>query len=279
MKDRIAFMQGRLSPLVDGKIQAFPWATWTEEFRIANAIGLTMMEWTLDQDRLHENPLLTRRGRFDIRQLSAQFGVTIPSVTGDCFMQTPFWKASGKAMLSLQDDFRAIADSCAAMGVSIIVIPLVDGGRLENSRQEDLLVRFLGAQASWLASNNIRVAFESDFDATSLARLIENFDPKVFGINYDIGNSASMGHNPDEELGAYRHRVLNVHVKDRELGGSTVPLGRGSARFDLVFAQLAAGSYSGNYVLQTARATDGNHSDVLLHYRDMTANWLERYAA
>ena len=28
---RIGFMQGRLSPQVDGKIQAFPWVHWRDE--------------------------------------------------------------------------------------------------------------------------------------------------------------------------------------------------------------------------------------------------------
>ena len=35
MKERIGFMQGRLSPPVEGRIQAFPWLCWTSEFAIA----------------------------------------------------------------------------------------------------------------------------------------------------------------------------------------------------------------------------------------------------
>ena len=35
-RGKIGFMQGRLSPLVDGKIQAFPWDCWSEEFSVAN---------------------------------------------------------------------------------------------------------------------------------------------------------------------------------------------------------------------------------------------------
>ena len=34
-KSRIGFMQGRLSPMVNGKIQAFPYETWKNEFAIA----------------------------------------------------------------------------------------------------------------------------------------------------------------------------------------------------------------------------------------------------
>ena len=45
---QIGFMQGRLSEVVDGKIQAFPWRGWQEEFRQARKIGIGLMEWTLD---------------------------------------------------------------------------------------------------------------------------------------------------------------------------------------------------------------------------------------
>mgnify|MGYP001554379746 CR=1 FL=1 len=49
---KIGFMQGRLSPLVDGKIQAFPWAHWRDEFPAGDECGIHLMEWTLDHDRL-----------------------------------------------------------------------------------------------------------------------------------------------------------------------------------------------------------------------------------
>ena len=32
--ERIGFMQGRLSAMVEGKIQAFPWDEWREEFLV-----------------------------------------------------------------------------------------------------------------------------------------------------------------------------------------------------------------------------------------------------
>ena len=40
---RIGFMQGRLSPLVDGKIQAFPWDHWQAEFPEAERLDLPVM--------------------------------------------------------------------------------------------------------------------------------------------------------------------------------------------------------------------------------------------
>jgi len=95
-----------------------------------------------------------------------------------------------------------------------------------------------------------------------------------FGINYDIGNSASMGYDPTEEFLAYGSRVFNVHVKDRSLGGATVPLGLGVAQFDLVFERLSRSKYEGNFILQTARAENGDHVGALSHYRNLTFDWL-----
>ena len=272
-------MQGRLSPLIKGRIQAFPWDNWKDEFPAAQRINIHLMEWTLDQERLYENPLLTEAGQAAIRALCKVHELSIPSLTGDCFMQAPLWKAQGAQRIALERDFLEIARGCAAVGITMLVVPLVDNGRLEGADQEDALVRFLESQADFLAANRLKVVFESDYVPQELARFIARLNPVLFGINYDIGNSAALGFNPQEEFAAYGQRVINVHVKDRVLGGTTVPLGTGSANFDAVFAALAQINYRGNFILQTARAADGNHADALCAYRDMTIDWLKRHAA
>lgn len=271
-------MQGRLSPLINGRIQAFPWENWKDEFPLAQRINLHLIEWTLDQERLYENPLLTKTGQAKIRALCERHELSIPSLTGDCFMQAPLWKAQGAQRIKLEHDFVEIAKGCAAVGITMLVVPLVDNGRLEDSDQEEALVRFLESQADFLAANRLKVVFESDYVPQELARFIARLNPVLFGINYDIGNSAALGFNPQEEFAAYGQHVFNVHVKDRVLGGTTVPLGAGSANFEAVFAALAQINYRGNFILQTARAVDGNHADTLCTYRDMTIDWLKRYA-
>ncbi len=277
MNNRIGFMQGRLSPLVDGRIQAFPWESWAGEFPVAEKCGLRLMEWTLDQDRLFENPLLTPAGQGEIRNLGLRHGIGIPSLTGDCFMQAPFWKAEAEQGKALKKDFVAIADACAVVGIDMIVVPLVDNGRLDTGEQEEALIDFLQAQSPLFSAKGLRVIFESDFAPEDLARFIDRLDPALFGINYDIGNSAALGFLPRDEFAAYGRRIVNVHVKDRVLGGTTVPLGTGSADFQAVFAELAQIGYRGNYILQTARATDSNHAETLCSYRDMVIGWIRQF--
>lgn len=272
-------MQGRLSPLVDGKIQAFPASCWQEEFESAKRNGFSLMEWTLDQDGLYLNPLLTTPGQAEIRELRQAHGIAISSLTGDCFMQSPFWKARGPAREALLQDFRAVARACNAVGIDMMVVPLVDNGRLESRDQEDVLVDTLQKESAFLAAQGVRVVFESDFGPDELARFIARLAPARFGVNYDIGNSAGLGMDPVAEIAAYGERILNVHIKDRVLGGTTVPLGTGNAQFDQVFAALARAGYRGTYILQTARATDGKHAEVLCRYRDMALDWITRHGA
>jgi len=77
-------------------------------------------------------------------------------------------------------------------------------------------------------------------------------------VNFDSGNSSSLGYNSAEEFAAYGDRIGSVHIKDRVRGGGTVPLGTGDADLPVVFKGLAALPYRGDYVLQIARTEPGS---------------------
>ena len=271
---RIGFMQGRLSPQINGKIQAFPWQSWESEFVIGGRENFELIEWTLDEDRLHENPLLLDSGQERILELSRTSGIQLISLTGDCFMQAPFWKAPETRRRSLLQDLGSILGACAAVGIRYVVMPLVDNGRLENDAQRQSLLDGLLPLVPWLLKHEIAIVFESDYPPEVLAELITSLPDSSFGINYDIGNSASLGFDPAAEILAYGSRIRNVHVKDRMLGGTTVPLGTGAADFPLVFRELKRIGYQGDFILQTVRAADGGHLDALLRYREMVRGWL-----
>ena len=270
----IGFMQGRLSPLVNGKIQAFPWDHWRDEFSIANEHGFKIMEWTLDQDELYENPLMTKDGQIEIRELSHKYEISISSLTGDCFIQAPFYKVTEKDRESLLQDLQNIITACGLLKIEFIVFPLVDNGSLENSEQEKTLLKGLALFEPDLRKYGIQIIFESDFIPDRLKYFINQFSTENYGINYDIGNSAALGYNPTEEFEAYGHRILNVHIKDRLLHGTTVPLGHGNADIPKVLKKLNAINYSGNYILQTARSADENHAGFLCQYRDQVLKWM-----
>jgi L-ribulose-5-phosphate 3-epimerase len=272
MRNKIGFMQGRLSAQIDGKIQAFPWPYWQDEFALSSSIGLGLMEWTLDQDRIYENPLMTDDGRRTIRALGHRNGVNIPSLTGDCFMQAPFWKEDGAERAKLVSTFRHVLEACSAIDIRFVVVPLVDNGALETREQQRVLEETLIDFVPLLKEKQLVIVFESDFPPPKLAAFIERLPLDFFGLNFDMGNSASLGWDPEEEISILGSRIFNVHVKDRVLGGTTVPLGQGNVNFSKVFALLRDIAYPGNLILQTARASDGNHAATLARYADFVAS-------
>lgn len=276
MNANIGFMQGRLSPIVDGKIQSFPWNTWRQEISEATSIGLNIMEWTLDQERLHENPLMSAGGQAQILELCKFYDFSIPSLTGDCFMQAPFWKVSGHDLCEkLKLDLDSILEACSKVGIRYVVIPLVDDGRLENLEQENNLANHLLAIESKLIRLGVKIIFESDFAPGDLKRFISRFSSGNFGINYDVGNSAALGFDPEIEFAAIGDRICNVHVKDRIKGGGSVPLGEGDANFEKVFELLERGGYRGNYILQAARDDGGDHLQALVQYKKFVQGMVE----
>jgi hexulose-6-phosphate isomerase len=259
--------------MVNGKIQAFPWEHWRSEYPVAHELGIELMEWTLDHEDLYKNPLMTISGQEEILGLEKKYNLKIASLTGDNFMQQPFFKLSTEA--DLLKDFENIVKACGKLGIEYIVFPLVDNSSIKTNLEEERLIKGLLDRIDLLRSNKVKVAFESDFIPLDLKKFIAKFPKDIFGINYDIGNSASLGFDPKSEFEAYGERIINVHVKDRLLGGTTVPLGTGNANFDLVFNHLKDIGYRGNFILQTARSQTGEHKEFVDRFTKFVLQKLE----
>ena len=164
--------------------------------------------------------------------------------------------------------FRMIVNACSLLGIKYLVVPLVDHGRIETSADEFELKKFLTGQLGYIRQKSIKIVFEIDLIPVEVKRFIDELPADQFGINYDMGNSAALGFDPEEEFQQYGSRILNVHIKDRILGGTTVPLGSGNTDFNLVFSQLKNLNYKGNFILQTARSPSENHLSDLCKYRE-----------
>ena len=262
--NKIGFMQGRLSPLVNNQIQGFPFDNWFNEFKSAELLGLACMEWTLDYPKLRSNPLLLKSSENQILSLCKTHKITIPSITLDCCMQRPFWKIKNKSIYKdLLEDLKLIINSACRIGVKILVIPLVDNGSINQKLEFDILKNTIFSLNDLLIKKNIKIAFESDYQPLKLRNFINQFDKDTVGINYDIGNSASLGYNIDDEFNEYGERIINIHVKDRLLNGGTVRLGEGNADFPKITKILKNMNFKGNFILQTARSKTNKHYEEL----------------
>ena len=271
-KPKIGFIQGRLSPITNNRIQQFPWDSWQNEFAIASKIDIRLVEWTIDTFKFYQNPLISLNQWEEINTIASKNNIFIPSVTCDYFMENPPWKSD---LNLIQKGIIAIFQGMKNISAKILVVPLVDNSSLLESSNVNIVKNLFTDLIPEISQNNIQIAFECDLNPERLLDFISEFDRNYFGINYDIGNSASLGFDPNKEFKAYGSRITNVHIKDRKLNGSTIPLGEGDADFLRIFRLLQEENYQGNLILQTARSKEGKDAEVLVKYKKLVERWWE----
>lgn len=251
-------MQGRLLPPVDGRIQAFPGAGWVREFELAAEAGLACIEWLDDVEGVDTNPLNSDAGIAQLLELEAATGVEVASLCADYFQARPLVRGTAADREERRSRLESLLGRCARAGVGRIVLPFVDQSSLTGPEEEDRLIGLLDGVLAEAERRGVELHLETDLGPDRLAMLVERVPHPLVRVNYDSGNSASLGYRPDEEFAAYGDRIGSVHIKDRVRGGATVPLGHGSAALAAVFAGLARLSYDGDLILQVARGAPGN---------------------
>ena len=255
LTNEIGIMQGRLSPRIDGKIQAYPASTWQKEFEIAQEIGYAAIEWIVEKP-IETNALMTDSGKGEIKKVIASTGVRIDYVCADIFMQQPLVRMTEETKSQNKDYLLKILKNAKEVGAIGVEIPFVDNSSIKNDKEKQEFIDAMQDAFKLAKDLDIKISLETDLSPIAFKELLEQIDLDFIQANYDIGNSASLGFDPEEELNAYGQRILNVHVKDRKLGGTTVPLGTGNAKIDLVIQKLQEFGYSGGLTMQAARGVN-----------------------
>jgi hexulose-6-phosphate isomerase len=258
MKHNIGIMQGRLVPPVGGELQAFPRGNWADEFANAAQAGLDCIEWIFDLGTEDENPIWTDGGDETLRGLIDGNGVALRSVCADYFMRCPLLHADAPEMSRRRDVLFRLIERAALVGAGRIVVPFVDASSIRSEQDSEAAVEHLRAGATEAAARGMELHLETDFGPTDFADFLDLVDRPNIRVNYDSGNSASLGFAPAEELAAYGDRLGSVHIKDRKLGGGSVPLGQGDTDFAALFGALRRLDYAGDFILQAARGVPGD---------------------
>ena len=254
---KIGIMQGRLSPIKNGKIQSFPWENWKKEIKDLKKMNIKILEWTLDYPNLKRNPLFFKKK--EIKKLDQ---INVNSVTCDFFMQKPFFKSKNKEKII--EDFNFVFNHILKSSIKIIVIPLVDNSSIKSRNDEFEIIKFFLKLKKDLKKYKKKIAFEIDYKPKDLSKFISKFPKQYYGIHSDIGNSASLGYNVKKEFKYYKNRIINIHLKDREYMGTNVRFGNGNADFKSFFFEINKLNYKGNLIFQSSRSKNGRHKYELL---------------
>jgi hexulose-6-phosphate isomerase len=251
-------MQGRLVPPTDNRIQCFPRERWADEFELAALAGLDCIEWIYDLYGADVNPLATDSGLEKLRDLSLQHKVKVLSVCADYFMDKPLVRANRTELEDRLNTFSWLLERGRLIGIYRMIIPFVDASRIDTQDEFDGVVMLLKGVLEQARKAGIEIHLETSLTPSRFAELLTRLPDPLLKVNYDSGNSSSLGYAPREEFAVYGERVGSIHIKDRLLGGSTVPLGTGDADFPALAEGLRKVAYKGDFILQVARSVSGD---------------------
>jgi hexulose-6-phosphate isomerase len=267
-------MQGRLVPPMDGRFQAFPRGQWAEEFPSAAAAGLGAIEWIYDSYGQGANPIETDAGLESIVRLSRMHQIVVRSICADNFMESTFVRATDLERTARIARLGWMIRQACRIGVTRIVLPFVDNSAIRDDGDRDAVIDTLQRALPAAEAAGIELHLETSLGPGEFAALLGRIPHPLVKVNYDSGNSSSLGYRPAEEFAAYGERLGSVHIKDRALHGATKPLGEGDADLEAVFSGLRRLNYSGDFILQVARGTPGDEVAWARHNREYVARYL-----
>lgn len=250
-KNKIGIIQGRLSPRPYPKLQEFPHKTWREEFMSARRIGYDFIEWIFEEDNYQENPIWTVNGRKDIKRCIEETGITVESVCADFFLANPFFRRISYSFEELIAKMKKLISYASEIGAGIILLPVLENAEIRTEEEADILMEALNRLVDVLEHYNVRIGLETELVAVQYFELASRIKSKYVGIYYDAGNCTFRGYNMRNDMEILLPKLLQVHVKDRLVGGGSVFLGTGDTNFSEGIPYIQSHGYNGNYVLQT----------------------------
>jgi len=217
---------------------------------------------------------MTTSGKTEIKKVIASTGVRIDYVCADIFMQQPLVRMTEVTKSQNREYLLEILKNAKEVGAIGVEIPFVDNSSIKCDTEKQEFIDVMQGAFKLAKDLDLKISLETDLPPIAFKELLEQIGLDFVQANYDIGNSASLGFDPKEELDAYGQRILNVHVKDRKLGGTTVPLGTGSADIQGVLMKLNEIGYAGGITMQAARGE--NDIDVAKEQLSYTLEIIER---
>lgn len=249
-------MQGRLLPKYKNHYQSHPYFNWNKEFRIAKKIGLKHIEFIFDNNLPHLNPLMSENGINEINRYKKSEKILVKNICADYFMDNPFYE-SGYNKIENIKTIKKLIHNVSKIGVKDIILPCVDNSSINSKKKKFNLIKNIESVAGILEDNQINLSIETDLSPKRFKKLLIDADFPFLKVNYDVGNSAGLGYDINEEFDSYGPMISSIHIKDRILNGKSVFLGKGNSDFKKLFKNIQNLNYKGLYTMQIYRDFEG----------------------
>lgn len=251
---RIGIMQGRLTNKGGFLPQKFPWENWENEFKILEEQGIRYIEWMYNDENYMENPLVAQTEM--LRKTQKERNVKIKSICANFFMKNSIIGAEFEKTSRNIEVLKKIILQAHILEIEKIVIPCFGENAIQNKGELNRLKNSIDLVKKELKEYGVKIAFEMDIPASEIREFLEALEKDLIGVCYDIGNATEKGYDVIEELELLKDRILDVHIKDKDINGNSVMLGKGNADFPSCINKLLDINYRGEYILESYYAED-----------------------
>ncbi len=153
------------------------------------------------------NPLASDAGIKEIRSLSLMYGIQIQSLCADYFMDKPLVRANSAELEDRLQTLTWLMQRCQMLGMNWLVLPFVDGSRIDTDIELENVCQTLDTVLFIAERTGIEIYLETSLSPDRFAKLLLRLSHPMLNVNYDFGNSSSLGYKPFDEFDAFGKRI------------------------------------------------------------------------
>jgi L-ribulose-5-phosphate 3-epimerase UlaE len=250
MNNRFGIIQGRLiKPPRNDLLQFFP-SNWIDEINIAKTFKFGFIEFFKDRDVNQVCPFFTNEGFKIVLDVLNLKNFKSYSFCDDFFIKKNILKYK-----FLKKYFEDISFNLSVIKTKLYVLPLYEKSNLDkkNFIKFSKKINFI---SSILNKKNIVLALETDLEVEFIDSLFKRIKSKNVYLVYDTGNRVKKGINQFKEILDLKDKIIHIHIKDKNLLGNNVIIGRGIVNFKNIFFALKKINYKNNFTFETNRGLD-----------------------
>lgn len=226
-------------------------------FEQAAEIGFDGVELDIRAD-WQDEPVISEEGRAEIKRLSEETGVGVPSLCIGALWQYSPAATDQETLDTSREIIAAAIEAAADLGARWILMPVTPSD--EEISHEQCQARWIDemqkaapmAEAAGVVLCLENVGRGCGKSAEDLLALVGGIDSPVVKTYYDPGNACAFGHDAVAEIRALAEVIGVVHIKDREAD----LLGEGIVDIPGCVDTLRDVGYDGWLILETPPTDD-----------------------
>lgn len=245
---KFGISQGRLTE--SNELQRFPYESWQDEFSNASKLNISFIELLTERKYNKNNPVWSKNGREEIKNLCAANNLEIYSICVDYIIDHSLLNDKSSTT-HLEKIFRAASE----LGCKIVILPLLEESNID-ANNSDQFIDILSYLSDKAQESGLIICIESILNSTDLAKFLGLLNKKNVKSVFDTGNRALETRNLYSEITILKNYIAHVHIKDKDMYGENVILGTGLVNFSEIFSALNDINYKGPLNFETTRGSD-----------------------